>query len=936
MRRVIVFILAATFLAGTTLRPADCNQNGSDDFGDITSGRSPDCNANGIPDECDIAPVNYGLTRLEHENRTSVSAAVILRDLDEDGRLDLAQVHDILAIPESRISIRWNNGDGTLAPGVDVGAMDVAQALAAVDADGDGDLDLAAAHLFGVSIFQRTAGRAFTLAQMVPLEFDPVSIDAGDLDGDRDLDLVAAGSFRAGILRNDGAGAFVVDRTFPIGSDPVAVIFADLDRDGDVDLVTGNKFENVTVLRNQGAGRFAEPRNFAAGGPVASLLAADLNGDGTLDLAAANETEHVTLLLNPGDATFGDTAPLAVSPRPLAVLAADLDRDGDLDLVASDLTAGVSVLLNHGPARFTRPMIFDPAGSVHSFAAGDLDGDGQLEIAARNGGTLYLLGRQDVALGEDCNRDGVPDDCQLEGNDCDANLVPDDCDLAAVDCNLNAIPDSCETDCNENDLPDDCDLWDGASTDCNANGIPDDCDVAATSFVFRESTAVPGSEFVVRPADLDGDHDQDLAVAAGTKVRLFSNAGGGEFVPLPLIEAGAEFARALTAGDFDGDCDIDLAWAGNGLISLSLNLGGGSFALHATIAFSGTAASMTSADLDADADLDLVVGGVLTGLVVLLNHGGARYGSASNYPMDRGAHFVLAADLDGDSFPELVSNSGVLKNSRDGRFLAPEPLTTATQRAWTAVAADFNGDGEIDLAASLPFDKRIAVLLNEGGGRFPLAFNQYLESNPTILSAGDLDRDGDIDLAVGVTRSPFGSDLLALLNEGDGRSYVFRLVSPLERDQLHDLISFDVEGDADPDLALMRQSGSLQSLHCLVNESIPPVSRDRNHNRVPDDCERALFHRGDPTADGTIDLSDPVAVLSFLFLGGERPGCLEAADGDNDGKVELMDGLFLFHYLFFGGPPPAAPGPVRLPCGADPDSPGSRGDLGCSGYPPCE
>ncbi|MBI4601998.1 MAG: hypothetical protein HY721_08560 [Planctomycetes bacterium] len=96
------------------------------------------------------------------------------------------------------------------------------------------------------------------------------------------------------------------------------------------------------------------------------------------------------------------------------------------------------------------------------------------------------------------------------------------------------------------------------------------------------------------------------------------------------------------------------------------------------------------------------------------------------------------------------------------------------------------------------------------------------------------------------------------------------------------------------------------------------------------------FHRGDPNDSGTVDISDGVTIFGFLFLG--NPGalsCNESADANNDGKVDISDGIYLLSWLFTGGPPPAAPGPTGLPCGLDPDPPGSPEDLGCGGYAHC-
>lgn len=82
---------------------------------------------------------------------------------------------------------------------------------------------------------------------------------------------------------------------------------------------------------------------------------------------------------------------------------------------------------------------------------------------------------------QDCNANGIPDDCEA---DCNTNGLPDDCDIAAGtagDCDADGLPDSCETDCNGNGVPDDCDIAGGQSRDCNGNKVPDECDIASGS-----------------------------------------------------------------------------------------------------------------------------------------------------------------------------------------------------------------------------------------------------------------------------------------------------------------------------------------------------------------------------------------------------------------------------------------------------------------------
>ena len=90
------------------------------------------------------------------------------------------------------------------------------------------------------------------------------------------------------------------------------------------------------------------------------------------------------------------------------------------------------------------------------------------------------------------------------------------------------------------------------------------------------------------------------------------------------------------------------------------------------------------------------------------------------------------------------------------------------------------------------------------------------------------------------------------------------------------------------------------------------------------------FVRGDAHADGAINMTDAISILSFLFLGGDEPACLDAADTDNNEVVQLTDGIFILNFLFLGGEAPPAPG---LDCGEDPAEPDDG--LGCETFDSC-
>ncbi|MEM7264001.1 MAG: lamin tail domain-containing protein, partial [Planctomycetota bacterium] len=61
------------------------------------------------------------------------------------------------------------------------------------------------------------------------------------------------------------------------------------------------------------------------------------------------------------------------------------------------------------------------------------------------------------------------------------------------------------------------------------------------------------------------------------------------------------------------------------------------------------------------------------------------------------------------------------------------------------------------------------------------------------------------------------------------------------------------------------------------------------------------FLRGDVDGNSLVNLSDSVRVLNYLFIGGQAPVCLDAADADDDGDVRLNDAIYLLNYLFLGG-----------------------------------
>lgn len=74
--------------------------------------------------------------------------------------------------------------------------------------------------------------------------------------------------------------------------------------------------------------------------------------------------------------------------------------------------------------------------------------------------------------------------------------------------------------------------------------------------------------------------------------------------------------------------------------------------------------------------------------------------------------------------------------------------------------------------------------------------------------------------------------------------------------------------------------------------------------------EGDLFVRGDVNLSGTVDVSDAVATLDYLFRGGVGPdNCKDILDTNDDGTADVSDSVYTLRYLFAGGPtiPPPFP-----------------------------
>lgn len=261
-------------------------------------------------------------------------------------------------------------------------------------------------------------------------------------------------------------------------------------------------------------------------------------------------------------------------------------------------------------------------------------------------------------------------------------------------------------------------------------------------------------------------------VPLGRSVR-WSQEGG----PTTLLE-GLERPVMTVPCDLNGDGVTDLVvnGFGNQLGRLAWHEGlpGGGWRPHELLDRPG-AVCTEARDVDGDGDLDLLVlmAQSQEQLVWLVNDGRGEFGVRvllRFHPVFGAVHFE-SVDMDGDGDLDVVLSNGdngeypspfkryhgvrVFRNDGDMRLV--EAWFHPVNGAFKALARDFDGDGDLDLAVISFFpdyarapEESFLLLRNEG----PLRFARETIRDATAgrwltLDAGDIDGDGDVDVVLG-------------------------------------------------------------------------------------------------------------------------------------------------------------------------------------------
>jgi len=665
----------------------------------------------------------------------------------------------------------------------------------------------------------------------------------------------------------------------PVFLDPNdAIAVGDFNGDGREDVAVAS-YDGISLFMSLGGGDFVHGVDVSVPGNSRSIAVADLNGDRFQDLVAVNwSLSNVSVVLGMGDGTFSSETRFPTGRGPSCVRVGDFDSDGHPDLaVTNDNSDDVTILLGAGTGQFGPPRSFPVGPSPFSLAIQDFDGNGTLDIATAN----YTSGDVSVLLGDGAgsfqSQQSFP-----------AGQYP--VSMAASDFNSDGKADLviCFQDQGVRVL--------FGRGDGNFNPF-----TILTSDHSAADLAV---------GDLNADGKVDVAVAVGWPatpgIMVLLSHGDGTFAAPKPFGVGGGSAR-VTIGDLNGDGKADLAVT-SGAIGVDVMEGRGDGTFNRLIRLdqeSGTS-DLIADDFNQDGKIDLAVGGPQAQDVrVLISHGDGSFEPPAGYSVLGSLVSLASADFSNDGKPDLllvtyadgsVTRIYVLRGVGDGTFETMSPMMLSYYRGALAVA-DFNSDGNLDIALPNPTSPDVVIFPGHGDGTFGAGITVAVGRGASILAADDLNKDGRPDLVVvTIGYPPVPNSVGVLLGTGGGLfgTPVFHTLAT----QPYGALVTDLNADGNPDIFV-------NGVSRLAYEFLGRGDGSFDENFFfKSEQGRDLLAAGDFDGDSVVDLAMGMAGFAgelgvmrgvgdgsfgevFMFDAGLYPKSPVVGDFNGDGRPDL-------------------------------------------------
>jgi hypothetical protein len=282
--------------------------------------------------------------------------------------------------------------------------------------------------------------------------------------------------------------------------------------------------------------------------------------------------------------------------------------------------------------------------------------------------------------------------------------------------------------------------------------------------------------------DFNHDGNLDLATtnffgAPDYSVSIHLGRGDGTFDD-PAHYGVGESPLGIVSGDFNNDGHLDLVNANfrsdPPSLSLLLGRGDGTFASDVRIETGLLPDFLLTRDFDGDSNLDLIVSNAgSTDVAVHVGRGDGTFADPVFYPIGDGPtprRGLESADFNGDgqldlAIPQVLSSDvTVLLGMEDGSFAGPLRFPVGLGPAAIATG-DYSGDGRPDIASVNPNTNELTISLGAAGATLRNPQRYVVGIAPVALAQGDFNRDGRLDVAVANQGS---GDLSILLGLGTG------------------------------------------------------------------------------------------------------------------------------------------------------------------------